>query len=289
MIFTRLAVAALVATGLVAVLGSGGPDPGTHIQARRLVDERAIHADTALTELESALNGALDDARRGAARTAAGDEPPGPSLDAAAARLDAAVATAGRADRAVRALGAARVAAQGGALPIEASVPSAEIEAIAAEMRTLAASADGFFDLRRRAEGLGDLLATALSSTVAGSLDTAEEALARARDDHAQLAAWESGLATLPVWLDATGELLSATEALLAAVRTDDEDAATAAAERVAALEDEAVFADRALRIAMSEGSSFLAEGPIARLAEAKRRTAATRAQVASILQAAGR
>jgi hypothetical protein len=289
MIFTRLAVSAVAMTGLVVVLGAGSPDPGVAIAARQLVLERARDAEPSLAELEAALGAALDDAREGAARTASGAQPPGPSLLAAADRLEAAVPVAERADRAVRALGASRVAAGPAATPIDASVAADELGAMAAELRATAASADGFADLRRRAEGLGGLLEDALMATAAGDLASADAALASARADHDLLLAWESGLTSLPVWLDATGELLSATEELVDAVRSGDDRAAHAAAERVADLEDEAVFADRALRIAMSEGSAFVAEGAVARLAEAERRTVATRAQVAAILQAVAR
>jgi hypothetical protein len=289
MIFVRLSVAVVAAIALVAVLGAGAPDPGVAIEADRVVHSRAVAADAALRELEAALGAALDDARAGAARTAAGDEPPGPSLLAAADGLDAAVPIAERADRAVRALGAATRSASAQAAPIDASVPPEALATLAAELRALATSADGFAALRGRAEGLGGLLADALEATENGDLAAAESALSAARADHEQLVAWESGLTSFPVWLDATDELLTAADQLLAAVRSGDDEAAAAAARRVTGLEDDAVFADRALRIAMSEGAAFVADGPVLRLAEAERHTADTRAQVASILQAVAR
>jgi len=289
MIFTRLTISALAVTGLVVLLGAGGPDPGVAIAARDLVLDRAREAEASLAELEAALGAALDDAREGAARTASGAQAPGPSLLAAADRLEAAVPVAERTDRAVRSLGASRVVAGPAATPIDASVAADDLAAMVAELRATAASADGFVDLRRRAEGLGGHLEDSLAATAAGDLASADAALASARADHDLLLAWDSGLTSLPVWLDATGELLTATEALVDAVRSGDDRAAQAAAERVAGLEDDAVFADRALRIAMSEGAAFVAEGTVARLAEAERRTAATRAQVAEILQAVAR
>jgi hypothetical protein len=289
MIFARAAVAAVVAAGLVVLLGSGGPDPGVALRAGHLVATHAGEADAALAELETALADALADGREGVARTATGTEPPGPSFLAAAERLDAAGATVERADRAVRALGAARVAALPDVPAIDATIRQSDVAAMAIELRTLAASADGFVGLRRRAEGLNELLATALARTEAGDHVGAEAAVAAARTDYDAVAAWESGLASMPVWLETTGELLDATEHLVAAAAAGDAPAVAAAADRIAALEEDAVFADRALRIAMSEGASFAAEGPMAALAEAERRTIDTRAQVVSILQTVAR
>jgi hypothetical protein len=288
MIFTRIAVAAVVASALVVVLGPGGPDPGAALEADRLVEVRVREADAALAELEHALARALVAGREGAARTATGTEPPGPSFVDAADVLDGAAAVAERADRAVRALGAARVAGAPEGRPLDASPSPAELSAVSAQLRALATSADGFADLRERAEGLGTLLAEAIERTEAGDLAAAAAAVDAARADYTVVSEWKSGLASLPVWLDTTGQLLGATEDLVAAAETGDAAAALAAAERVAALEEDAVFADRALRIAMSEGASFVAEGPMAALAEAERRTSDTRAQVVSIVQPVG-
>jgi hypothetical protein len=288
MIFTRIAVAAVVATTLVAVLGPGGPDPGVALEADRLVEVGATEADAALAELQGVLAMALAAGREGAARTAAGVEPPGPSFVEAADVLDGAAGVADRADRAVRGLGAARVAGAPEGQPLDASPSRAELAVISAELRALATSADGFADLRGRAEGLGTLLGEAIERTEAGDLAAAAAAVDTARADYTVVSEWESGLTSLPVWLDATGELLAATEDLVAAVEAGDRAAAVAAAQRVAALEEDAVFADRALRIAMSEGASFVAEGPMTALAEAERRTIDTRAQVASIVQPVG-
>ena len=289
MIFARVATAAVIVTAIVIVMGDGGPDPGVALEASRVVDARAAEADAALAEMEELLSEALSTGRAGVARTAAGDEPPGPAFLEAADRLEASVSAATRADRAVRALGAARVAASADTRPIDAITSPDDIAAIAVELRGLAASADGFADLRRRAEGLNPLLAEALERTEAGDLDDARAAVEAARANLEALAAWDSGLTSLPVWLETAEELVSASEDLVRAARAGDEAAVDDAADRVAALGEEAVFADRALRIAISEGAAFAADGPMAALAEAERRTIETREQVASILQAAGR
>jgi hypothetical protein len=289
MIFARIAVAAVVATALIVVLGPGGPDPALALEARRLVVARATEADAALADLEGTLADVLTAGREGVARTAAGDLAPGPAFIEAADLLDAAGDTADRADRAVRALGAARVAGTPDGRPIQASVSPDELAAISIELRTLAASADAFADIRGRAEGVGALMAEALERTEAGDLAAAEAAVEQARADYAIVAEWESGLTSLPVWVETTGELLEATEDLVAAAGAGDRSAALEAAERVAALEADAVFADRALRIAMSEGASFASEGPLAALAEAERRTSDTRDHVALIMQTVGR
>ena len=289
MIFARIGVAAVVATALVLVLGAGGPDPGLSLEAHRLVATRAGTADAALSELEHDLADAVASGREGIARTAAGDESPSDSLVEAAQILAAAAPLADRADRAVRALGAARVSVSPAGRPIDASVSAAELTAISAELQALATSADGFADIRRRAEGVGATIGDALDHVESGDLPAAEDAVARARADYTRVAEWESGPSSLPVWVETTGALLGATEDLVAAARAGDRAGVIAAARRVEALGDDAVFADRALRIAMSEGAAFVADGPLAALAEVERRTATTHEQVVSIMQTVGR
>jgi hypothetical protein len=83
--------------------------------------------------------------------------------------------------------------------------------------------------------------------------------------------------------------MISAVEQIVAATRAGDASAAGAAADAFAALADDAVAADRALRIAFSEGGSALTATPLARLAAALRGIEAARARTAAIAAGAER
>lgn len=289
MIFTRVVVAVVVAVGLVAVLGAGGPDPGVALGAQRLIAERAAEADDALRALDEALGPPLQAARDGAARTAAGTEVPGPFLTDAGDALLSAEPLADRVGAAIRALDAARRAADPAMAPLGSPVGDGELGTLGAEISALAPSADGFAQLRMRAEGFGTLLADALDAIAASDPATARDLLARARADHEAIEAAELGLEALPVWIDTSADLLDAADALVQAVAEGDAAAAQAASDAIERIRPDAVFADRALRISMSEGAGVMLEGPPARVAELVRRVQATRDEVALILHAVGR
>jgi hypothetical protein len=289
MIFTRVVVSAVASVAIVAGMGAGGPDPGRAVGAQRLVAQRSHAADAALETLGEALAAPLELARDGATRTATGTEPPGPALSAAGEALAAAEPLADRARAAVVALDNARHAATPAAPRLAAPIEDGELAALGAAIGALAPAADGFADLRVRAERLTSVLADALDAVEAGDLARAESLVAAARDDHERLATWESGLDALPVWLATMERLLAATETLLAAVAAGDADGALAASGAVSDIGSEATTADRALRIAFSEGAAAVVEGPPVRVAELVRRVEAARAAVATILHAVGR
>lgn len=290
MIFSRWLVMAVTATGLVAVLGAGGPGPGAELAARELVRGRAQTADAALAELETALVPVLDAGRDGAARVVAGDERPGDRLGEAATALRAALPATSDAASAVEALEAARRAHDpdaGG--PLQPAATSSELGSIAEQLDAAGAAGDAFVAMRLRAERLTGHLDDALEAMDAGDLGRAREAVETARADHRELAAWEIGLLTLPIWLETTDAMLDAVEAMLAALEAGDADGAAIAGERVTDLAPDAATADRALRIAIAEGGASVPAAPLGRLAAVLGELRDVRTQVASILQSVGR
>jgi len=284
MIGTRLLGPAVATLVLVPALGQGGPDPALAIESRRLVVERAGDADAALAALETALAPALEAARQGTAMVVTGGEPPGSQLQAAATELASAEAAAVEADAAVDALEGARSAVGSGSA-IELAVAPGDIGSIAAQLEGTAAVADAFAGMRVRAEGLVAGLERSFAALDDGSLDEARDLVARARADHDALAAWEVELVTLPVWIETTDAMIGAVETIVEATASGDEDAALEAADAFAGLAEEAAPADRALRIAISEGGSAVTAAPMSRLADLLREVADTRLEVASILR----
>jgi hypothetical protein len=113
--------------------------------------------------------------------------------------------------------------------------------------------------------------------------------LEQVRSDHQAVAAWEVELVTLPVWIEASGALIDAAEALVAASTSGDAEGVAAAADDFERQRDGAASADRALRIAMGEGGAAVAAAPLGRLADVLRRTAEARAAVAEILHSVSR
>ena len=277
-------VPALAAILLVPLIGQGGPDPSAVISARRLVVERAEHADAALAVLERAIAPGLDAARRGSAMVVTGTEPPGSELRTAASALTSAAGVAGEADAAVHALEGARRAAGVGS-PVALGGSSAEVESIATQLDGTAGAADAFAAMRRRAEGLLLGLDGALAALEQGSLPQAHDRVVRARADHDTLAGWDVELVTLPIWIETTDAMIAAVQTIIAATEGGDDDAAAEAANEFASLAEEAATADRALRIAIGEGASAVTAAPLGRLADLLREVADTRLEVASILR----
>jgi hypothetical protein len=288
MIGTRIVPAALVALVLVPLVGPGGPDPAAERAARALVLERAATADAALAALEAALSPGLDAARRGAALVVTGDEEPARELETASAEVASAEELLGAARRAVQALEGAR-RALGDGTPVRLEPASGEVESVAAQLESAAPAANAFARMRMLAEGLVARLETVLAALEDGELRDARSGLAAVRSDHDALDAWEVELVTLPVWLDTTGAMIGAVEAILEATESGNAAAARAGAADFAAAAEDAGPADRALRIAIGEGGSAVTAAPLARLASLLRDVSSTRLEVASIVQTVGR
>jgi hypothetical protein len=268
MIGTRSFVtAALAVAGLAVGLGPGGPRPEVAIGADALVADRSAALRDDLAALEDQLAPVVDAARAGAARVVSGDEDPAPDLaragDLLAATVGAAVAV--RVD--TRALDAALRARDPASATMPAGPDPGEIGSIAAQLGGTAAAGTAFADTRRQAADVTRALDEALGALDDGDLEAAAIATARARSDHRAVAAAGIGAVTLPVWLSTTDAMIGAVERIVAATRRGDGTAAQRAADDFAALSDEAVSADRALRIAIAEGGSAVTAAPIERMA----------------------
>ncbi|CAN5563613.1 hypothetical protein BH23CHL10_BH23CHL10_07510 [soil metagenome] len=277
----------LVTIGLATILGPGWPDPGIGLAAQRLVIERAVRADAALAALEQGVAPGLEAARQASARVVTGDEGPGPLFRTAAVLLTDLDASDVR-DAAAR-LDGARQAAMPGAPVVATPVDAGEIASIAAQLHGTADAADAFVTMRRRAERVTGTLDEALTFLERGEADLASERVAAARGEHDIIAGWEVGLPTLPVWIGTVDAMIGAMERLVAATQVGNREDAAAAASDVAAVADDAATADRALRIAIGEGGTSIASTPLGRLADLLGRVRDARAEMAMILQTAGR
>jgi len=289
MISNRVIAPALVVVGLAFVLGPGIRDPAATIGAERLIRDRAAAAEVALDQLRASVNPGLDAARAAAAGVLSGDDVPSPRIEDAAALIADAEGAVAPARRALSSLASARAAWRPEASQPPQPVAAGELTSIATQLRASARVADAFADIRARGTGLPAVLEQALGALDAGAISEASAHVARARDAHAAIVAWETDLPTLPIWIATTDAMISAVQQIVEATRDGDDATALAAAEAFGAISDDAATADRALRIALSEGGSALTAAPLERLAASIGAIEASRAAVAAIGQEVGR
>ncbi|HVM25937.1 MAG TPA: hypothetical protein VM253_11125 [Candidatus Limnocylindrales bacterium] len=290
MIGIRAALLGLLGATVTGVaLGPGGPDPSVELSANRLVVERGAAAERGLAALEEALAASLESARRGAARIVTGDERPGPHLRTAAAQARDADPIARHAGSALQALAAARRARHPAAASPEPPVGGGELASIAGQLEATAEAGDEFAAMRLRMAEVPAALDAALSALDEGDRGDASRHVEAARTAFADVRAWEVDLVTLPVWIETIGAMIRAVETLVEAVAVGDAALGEQAAEAFAVASDEARVADRALRIAISEGGSAVSAAALGRLARALEAVHAARMEVAVILQAARR
>jgi hypothetical protein len=266
-----LLIGAVAGVLVVLVMGVGGPGPETGIVADRLVARRAADADAALAILARRLQPAVDAARDAGGRVVAGDDAPGPAFLDAADLVLAATDAAREARVACTDLTAALRARDVVAPPLPPCPDPAELVSIAGQLGSTAAAGEAFADVRRRAVHVSIALDGALQALDAGDLDAAASATAEARADHDAVVALEPKPVTLPVWIETTNEMIGAVERVIGATREGDAAAADEAAADFAALADDAVTADRALRIAIGEGGSAVTAIALERLAASLR------------------
>jgi hypothetical protein len=274
---------------LVACFAGRSPDPAVELAARALVAERAAATVDALDALEAAMDPGLAAARSGAARVVAGDAPPGPTLLDAARLLREAETDAATVRRAAAALDGAIRGWRPDADGFTAAIERGELGSIASQLQASAPAADEFAGMRLRAERTIATIEDALAALDAGDLDGADRLVGDARTDHDALSAWENELLTLPIWIETTDAMIGDVEAIVAAIRAGDGAAASAAAEAFVAHAAEGDTADRALRIAMSEGGSGVTAAPLARLASTLDAVGRMRAQATAIWAALDR
>lgn len=278
------------ASAVIAILGLAGllaprqADPAIEIEAVRLVRAQAAEAVSSLDELLASIQPGLDAARAAAATVVSGDDPPSERLAEAGDAIAGAEASVPPARRAVAALSSARLARQPAAAPVPEPIGVGELGSIGAQLRATGEAADAFVEVRTSALGVPGLLEQALGALEDGSVDEAAELVGRAREGHAVVDAWETDLPTLPMWIETTDAMIAAVEDIVDAMRRGDAAEASEAADAVAGLAEGAGTADRALRIALSEGGSALTSAPLERLATALRDIEATRAAAARLL-----
>jgi len=285
----RASFGAVAAIAVLAAVGAGGPGPAARLAADRLVVEQARLADAALADLEAGIGVALEAARRGAARIVSGDEPPGPQWRAAADHLAASEPRAAGARAARRALDAARRARDPGVADSGEAVPPGELASIGAQLDETAVAGNAFAEMRWRAAEVTDALQRALAALDAGDLSRAEGAVEEAREAFADIEAWEVDLVTLPVWLQTADAMIGAMETIVAATAAGDAQGAARSADAFADLAEAGATADRALRIAISEGGSAVAAPALDRLAAALTAIREARAETAESLGAGDR
>lgn len=268
MIGARAALAAAVTLlGVAVLIGPRAADPSLAIAAERLVRLRAEVAVEAIDALRAAIQPGLDEARLAAAAVLSADEAPGELLVAAGATIAGADAAAVDARRAWASLNGARGAWRPGLEPLPEPIEAGQLPSIGGQLAAAAPAGDAFVEMRRAAVGLPALLEDAVTALERADPEAASDAVEQARDDHAMVAAWQNAPPSLPVWLGTTDAMISAVEEIVSATQAGDSAAARAAAGDFAALRGEAATADRALRIALSEGGSALTSAPLERLA----------------------
>jgi hypothetical protein len=283
MIGTRLAASLVAVVGLAVLVAPRAPDPGVQLAAEALVRARAEAATQELDELRGALAVAVDAARGASTAILSGEGSPAVSIERAADAIAAVVPQAGVTRQAVRRLNGALAASRDDAAQVSQPFAEGDLGSIADQLRATQPAAAEFVTLRDRAGRLPDELEAALGDLDAGDIAAAEGHLAEARATHELAAGWEAAPTTLGVWLETTDAMIRAVDDLIAAVRDGDADLAIAAADRFAALGTDADAADRALRIALSEGGAAVTAAPLGRLAEAARGADEARAAAAAI------
>jgi hypothetical protein len=288
MIGTRAtASAGLAILAVAALLAPRATDPATEIGAHRVVRQRGADTIAALDALRQAIEPGLDAARVAAAAVVSGDGPPADRIVAAADLIALAEDAVVPARRAVASLSGARIAWRAEADPLPAPIEIGELSSIGAQLRAAGPAGDAFVEIRLRSDGLPAILEDALRALDRRDVAEAERLAARARSDYEAVAAWDTDLPTLPVWLDTTDAMIRAVEEILAAVHDGDPAAASVAAQAFASLREEGATADRALRIALGEGGSALTATPLQRLAAALGRIEDARAAVEAAIDEA--
>jgi SWI/SNF-related matrix-associated actin-dependent regulator 1 of chromatin subfamily A len=282
-----------ISLGLVVGIGFGlrspdaaHADPAGALARTGALADVAEAADAALARLSAELGRARDHARRGAALTVSG-EAPAPELTAAA---DVLAGAGDEADGARRAL----VVLDGMAAAIrpDATVPSltyggADLEQLAAQLRSAAVAATLFVARRHATQAVVDALAAALAELDGNDPAAALDELRAADAPLALLAEWKERPPLLRYWMMISAELLDAAGDIARATLADDPQAVEAAAARYAEAADAALGADNAVAVALSEEGAAVTVIPLQRLAALADEAAEARAALPPVLQPA--
>jgi len=265
---------ALLAVLALAVLGFGlrSPDPASAdpplavARAEQLAAAASV-ADDALARLSEVLAAALDRARRGAARTVAGDRPPAIELLAAARGLEADAATGDAARRALDALAGTAASVDPGPSVPALSYSSPELLEIAAQLRATATAATIFVERRNATVAVVEALGAGVAALDASQPDLALDHLDVAVAPLAMLEAWEDGPPLLRYWMTIIGRLLDAARGIAEATIDGDSAAVAAAAVRYREAGALAGGADNALAVSLAEAGAAVSATPLQRLA----------------------
>ena len=283
--------ATVMVIGLVVGLGFGirsaDPslaDPPLEAARAQALAQAAAHADDALASLAALLSAAIDRARKGAALTLAGDQPPAPEFAAAADLVEGKAGTADAAHRAVEAL-----------IELASSIsPARHIPALplagpglllaASGLRTSADAAALFVERRHATDAIVRALRDALASLDANLPVAAIGSLDRTVVPLALLDAWAGRPPLLGYWRKVTGELIDAARGIAEATIAGDVVAQRAAAQRYAKAAEEARGADNALAVSLAEEGNAVSVVELRRLAAAAGEVADERLVVRTLI-----
>lgn len=282
-----------ISLGLAVGIGFGlrSPDPAHADPAGALARTGALAdaaeaADAALARLSAELERARDHARRGAALTVSG-EAPAPELTAAADVLAGAGDEADGARRALVVLDGMAAAVQPDAVSPALSYGGADLEQLAAQLRSAADAATLFVERRHATRAVVDVLAAALAALDRNDPTSALDELRAADAPLALLAEWKERPPLLRYWMMISAELLDAAGDIARATLADDPEALKAAAARYAEAADAALGADNALAVTLSEEGAAVSVISLQRLAALAEEAAEARAALPPAMQPA--
>ncbi len=248
--------------------------------------DAAEAAETALAKLSAELERARDHARRGASLTVAG-EAPAPELTAAADVLAGASDEADGARRTLVVLDGMAAAIQPDAPVPSLTYGGADLEQLAAQLRSAADAATLFVERRHATQAVVDALAAALAALDRNDPAAALDGLRAADAPLALLAEWKERPGLLRYWMMISVELLDAAGDIARATIAGDAEAVKAAAARYAEAADAALGADNALAVTLSEEGAAVSVTPLQRLAARAEEAAEARSALQPLLQPA--
>ena len=285
---TLVGVLWILVLGLLLGLRPAAPasaDPPTAAERAASLAGAARNAESDLQRLAELLEATVHDGRSGAALTVAGDDPPAPSLIAAAERLESGLQIADSAESAVLTLrGTAAAVDPGLGLPPSA-VNRAALSSIAGQLRAAADAATSFVARRHATDAVLGALSDALAALDHDQPQAALNFLAAAAAPLELVRAWPDPPVTLALWLTTTDGLLEAVRAMANATLADDPAAAAKAAADYERAAEAARGADVSLALALSEGGAAVTAIPLRRLAEGLADVTALRQSIATLGQ----
>jgi hypothetical protein len=174
----------------------------------------------------------------------------------------------------------------------DAAVPSltygrADLEQLAAQLRSAADAATLFVERRHATQAVVDALAAALAALDRNDPVTALDELRAADAPLALLAEWTQRPPLLRYWMMISAELLDAAGDIARGTIADDQEAVEAAAARYAEAADAALGADNALAVTLSEAGAAVSVIPLQRLAALADEAVEARSALAPVLKPA--